>query len=167
MEILKLLNPGEIIVQVISFLLLLFILRRFLWDKVLKLLDRRKERISSQFKQIEESRLTVEQLKGEYRKHLDRIDTEAKEKIKQAFSEAKEIAEEVKKSAYQEAQKIIDKAKEEVGYEVSKAKEELKDRIIELAIEAAETVIQDKLTEEEDRHIVEDFLDKAGLIKQK
>ena len=167
MEILKLLNPSEIIVQIISFLILVFILRIFLWNKVLKLLDQRKEGIVLQIKQIEDSRLSAEQLKAEYQRHLEAIDIEAKEKIKQALLEARNITDGLKKNAYQDAQKIIDNAKQEVKYEVSRAKEELKDQIIGLAIEAAETVIQDKLTEEEDRRIVEDFLDKAGLIKQK
>jgi F0F1-type ATP synthase membrane subunit b/b' len=56
MELLKLLSGSEIVAQIISFLVLLFILRIFLWDKVLKVLDNRRERIASEFKQIEDTK---------------------------------------------------------------------------------------------------------------
>ena len=47
---------------------------------------------------------------------------------------------------------------EEIKRELVKAKEEIKAQIIDLAIGAAKTVITEKLTEDDDRKIVEDFL---------
>ncbi len=46
MELLKLLSTNEIVAQVLSFLILLFLLRKFAWKKILKILDERKEKIA-------------------------------------------------------------------------------------------------------------------------
>ena len=70
----------------------------------------------------------------------------------------------MKKKAHQDAQGIIEDARENVKYEITKAAEELKNRIVDLTISAAERVIQEKLTEEQDKILVRDFLEKVDEI---
>jgi F-type H+-transporting ATPase subunit b len=164
MELLKLLNTSEIVAQVISFLLLFFLLRIFAWKPLLKLLDERKAKIVSGFKTIEEAKQEMENLRAEYQSRLDGATAEVQAKIKEAVEEGKKLSEELKKAAYHDAQKIIDNARSDIKFELSKAKDELKDKIVELSISAAEIVIQDRLTEKEDRKIVKDFLDKIDTI---
>ena len=60
MELLKLLSTSEIIAQVVNFLLLLILMRVFFWKKVLKLLDERRDRISSQLEHIENTKKEIE-----------------------------------------------------------------------------------------------------------
>jgi F-type H+-transporting ATPase subunit b len=165
MELLKLLSASEVVAQVISFLLLFFILRIFAWKPLLKILDERKAKIASDFKAIEDAKQGVEKLRLEYQARIDAAGVEAQAKVKEAIEEGRKLTEELRKGAYQEAQKIIENARADIKYELSRAKDELKDQIIDLSIRAAETVIQDKLTEEEDRKIVENFLDKIDTIE--
>ena len=56
MELLKLLNPSEIVIQIICFLLLFAFLRIFAWKHVLDLLDERRARIAAEFQKIEETK---------------------------------------------------------------------------------------------------------------
>jgi len=165
MELLKLLSASEVFAQIISFLILFFILRAFAWKPLLKLLDERKARIAEGFLQIEETKQGVEKLKAEYQARLDTVAEEAGLKIKEAVKEGRQMADDIKRIAHQDAQKIIDDARRDIKYELAKAKDELKDQIIDLTIGAAETLIQDKLTEAEDRKIVENFLDKIDEIE--
>ena len=62
------------------------------------------------------------------------------------------------KKAHEEAQDIIIEARQQVKYGVSKAQDVLKEKIVDIALGAARTVIQEKLTEDGDRKIVEDFI---------
>ena len=55
MDLLKLLTAKEIVAQIISFLLLMALLRVFAWKKLLNLLDERRARIASEFKKIEDT----------------------------------------------------------------------------------------------------------------
>jgi F0F1-type ATP synthase membrane subunit b/b' len=52
-ELLKMLSGSEILAQILSFFILLFLLRIFAWKKILGLLDQRKEKISSQLSEID------------------------------------------------------------------------------------------------------------------
>jgi len=165
MELLKLLNTSEIVAQVTSFLLLFFLLRIFAWKPLLKLLDERKAKIASGLEAAEKAKQEMDNFKLEYQSKLEGASIEAQAKIKEALEEGKKLSEELKKAAYQDAQKIIDHARQDIKYELSKAKDELKDKIVELSINAAEIVIQEKLTEKEDRKIVKDFLDKIDTIE--
>jgi len=141
MELLKLLNSSEIVAQIISFLLLLSILRIFVWKKMLQLLDARKEKIASGLKRIEDTSLEVSKLKSAYELKLTLIEEEARAKIHRALEEGKKIREEVRKKAHEEAQDIIEDARTNIKYELSKAKEELKEQIVDLTINGMENLI--------------------------
>lgn len=165
MELLRQISASEIIAQIISFLLLVFILRIFVWKRLLNFLDERRQKISDEFKRIENTKLQIEELKSDYQKKLDLIADESRQKIKEAIAQGNILAEQIKKSANIESQKIIERAKEDIKFELSKAKEELKEKIVNLTMLAVETVIQDKLTEAEDRRVVENFINKVQDIE--
>ena len=158
MELLKLLSANEIVAQAVSFLILLFLMRILFWKRILKVLDERRERITSELKKIEEAKLEVSGLKSEYETQLDFIDEKAREKIRDAVEEGKTIVGEMTKEAHQEAQKIIESAKQDIKYEIAKAKEEMRDEIVDLTIKSAQNLIGEKLTEADDKKLVEDFL---------
>ena len=158
MELLKLLSASEIAAQIISFLLLLFILRIFAWKPLLKLLDERKTRIAEGFKKIEDTQAELSALKAKYEEELGSIEQKAREKIQEAIQQGQKASEEIKQKAKQEANRIIESAKEDIKFEISRAKEELKDQIVDLTIKATEQIIQEKLTEKQDRKLIYDFL---------
>lgn len=160
MELLKLLSANEITAQAVSFLVLLLLMRIFVWKKLLGLLDRRKETIASEFKSIEDTKLAAAKLQEELETRLKSIDELSKSRIDDALREGEKLAVEIKKQAHQEAQKIIEDARNYTKYELSKVKESLKDEIIDLVIKATEDVIEEKITEDGDRKIVESFLNR-------
>ena len=65
MGLLELISANEVVAQVISFLILLFLLRIFAWKKILKLLDESKEKILGEFKKIEDTKAEVSGLKAD------------------------------------------------------------------------------------------------------
>ena len=159
------LSGSEIVAQILSFCLLLFLLRQFAWKKILGLLDQRREKISLQLSQIEKTKLEIASLKSDYESKLATISAAAQAKIEEAVQEAKEINVQMRKKAHEEAQDIILDARLQVKYEVSKVQEQLKEKIVDIALGAARTVIQEKLTEVGDRKLVEDFIRQVQEIE--
>ena len=159
MELLKLLSTSEIIAQVINFLLLVILLRVFLWRRVLKLLDERRDRIVSQMESIENTKKDVEKMKADYEARLNAIEDIKRLKVREAVEEGREEAEAIKKEAHLSAQKIMDSAESDIKQEVARAREGLKDDIVDLTMKAVENIVKEKLTEKTDRKLVEDFLD--------
>ena len=164
MELLKLLDTSQIIAQIISFVILFFILRLFLWRRFLKVLDGRKEHIASELKKIEESKAEAAALKADYETRLEKIDRIAHARIEEAVLEGKRMASEIKNDADAQARKIIEKSEEALRAEFSRAREELRDQIVDITISAAEKVVEEKLTEKGDRKIVEDFLNRLDKM---
>lgn len=165
MELLKLLSASEIVAQIISFLILLVLLRILVWKRVLSLLDKRREKIASELKAAQDARKEIETLKANYEAQLKSIDQFTKVKIKEAISEGKKITEEMKKKAEKETGLLLENANEKIAQELLKAKEELKNHIIDLTISATENIIEKKLTPEDDRRLVEDFLESMNKPK--
>jgi len=163
-ELLKLLNANEIVAQILSFLILMFILRAFAWKKILGILDKRKERIAKELKDLENSRIDLEMLKKEYLEKINAIEVQAQKKIHDAMQESKVISEEARKLAHLQAQEIIDKAKESIKFELSKAKDDLKKEVIDLTISATENLIREKLTSDQDKRLVNDFLNEVDRL---
>jgi len=165
MELLKSLSTNEIVAQVVSFLLLLTLLRIFAWKKLLKMLDDRRERIASEFRKIEDAQSAVEKLRADYDKRLAGIEAEARAKIQEAVAEGKKVSQEIREGARQEARTILDKAQENIEMEVSKAKQELKEKVVELTLGTTEKLLKEKITGEKDRKLASDFLDELENVK--
>jgi len=165
MELLKLLSTSEIFAQVVSFLLLLWLLRAFAWKRLLKLLDERKARIATELNNIEKAKADVEGMKSAYAEKLAKIEDQARERIAQAVNEARRLAAEVKSKAEKDSEEIFKGARENIKAEVAKAREDLKDQIADLSIAVAEKVIQEKLSEEGEKRLALDFLNRLETKK--
>ncbi|MDD5634405.1 MAG: F0F1 ATP synthase subunit B [Candidatus Omnitrophica bacterium] len=163
MGILKLLSTNELITQIVNFFILLIIMRIFFWKRILTFLEERRARIAAEFKSIEDAKQETEKLKQEYEARLRAVEGEALAKIQEAADQGRKQAEEIRQKAYMEAQTIIDNAKASMRYEIIKAREKMKEEIIDLAMDATKAVIEEKLTEEDDKKLIEEFLKKIEV----
>jgi F-type H+-transporting ATPase subunit b len=164
-ELLKLLSTSQILAQIVSFLILLAIMRIFVWKKFLKLLDDRRDRIASELTHLEAAKKAVESLKAGYEAKVASMDAVAQSKIEEAVAEGERIAKEIIQRARFEAEKAGVNAREMINGELKKAREDLRKDIVDLTIAVAEKVIAEKITDDDDRKLVEDFLKKAETVK--
>ena len=153
------LDVQQIISQAISFLILLWVLRRFAWRPLLSMLDQRRERIEQDLAQAAAQKEELTLLEQEYRKRLATIDQEARVKIQEAIQESKRIAMEIQGEARLSAQAILTKANETIELELAKAKVTLRDQVAQMTMSAVERILQKKLDAETDRFLVEAFLE--------
>jgi len=163
MELLKLLSANEIAAQVVSFLLLLFLLRRYMWKPFLKVLDTRGRTVSDELKKIEDTKLEVEKMKADYEDKLSHIEDTARAKVEEAIREGRRVTDEIRADADDKAKKMIENAKAIINDELGKAKEDLRETVVDLALGAAEKVIDEKLTSDGDRKLVKDFLKNVAV----
>ena len=153
------LDVQQVISQALSFLLLLWVLRRFAWRPLLAMLDERRARIAQEFQQVAQSKAGLERLQKEYGKRLAVIEDEARSKIQQAVLEGKRIAVEIQEQARAQGLALITKSKDTVELEIAKAKVTLRDELAALTIGAVERILHEKLDAEKDRQLVNAVLD--------
>jgi F-type H+-transporting ATPase subunit b len=155
---------AQFVVNILAFLLLLVILKKFAWGALLKLIDERREKIASEFALIEQTKRELEKLKSDYQAHLTRIEEEARVKIQQAVLEGRRVASEIEEGARARSRESLDKTKEAIALEVAKAREELKEQVVDLAIQATHKVLERHLDEETDRRMIEAFIREVNTL---
>jgi F-type H+-transporting ATPase subunit b len=162
MELLKMLSTNEVVAQVVSFLILLFLLRAFAWRPILKMLDERRDNIASEYKRIEEQKKEAEMTRAEFEQKLRKIEDVAKLKIQEMMTDAHKAAQEMKDDAQREAAMIIKKTEINTRYEVAKAKEKIKEDVASLVLDAAGLLLGEKMTEQRDKKLAEDFIERLS-----
>lgn len=134
--------------MLVSFSIVLFVLRKFAWKPILKALKDRENSIRDALTSADEAKKEMESLKADNEK----IIIEAKKERDNLISEAKDIKEsiisEAKKSASVEAHKITESAKQQIEAEKQSAIEDMKKQIAELSVQIAEKLLNQKLADD-------------------
>ena len=156
---------GQVITQIIGFLVALWILKKFAWKPLLGILEERREKIKSEFDNIEVERKKADNLKVQLDRHLKEIDTTARQKIQEAIKEGQKIANEIKENARQDAKGIRDKARDELERDIAKAKVQLKNDLINITMRTTEKMIREQLDEKKQKELDSRFIDEVENLK--
>lgn len=154
---------AQAITHLISFLLALWLLKKFAWTPLMNLLDERRNKIKDEFDKIDSEKANVSKLADDYDSKLKHIDDERRAEIVKAVEEGKKIAAEIKSTAQNEARELSEKTKNDLEREVAKAKVQLRDDMVGITLAAAEKVIHEKLDDTKHRELIGRFID--GLEK--
>ena len=118
-------NPILLAAQVVNFFILLFILKRFLYKPILKVLEERKKKIEDSLKNAEEIERKLQLTEDEKEKILAKTSQEAQKLLDRVKKEIELMKEEGKVEAQQEASRIIQKGQEQLKAEMEKMRQEL------------------------------------------
>ena len=149
----------QIISQALSFLLLLWVLKRFAWRPLLGILDARRAHIERELREAAQRQEELVRLQQEYGEKLAQIHDEARRKIQEAILQSKRISMEIQEQARAQGAAILAKAKETVELELAKAKVMLRDEVADMTLEAVERLLRQKLDPKTDKVLIEHILD--------
>jgi F-type H+-transporting ATPase subunit b len=149
---------GSLLVQLISFLLLLVVLFRFVYRPLISTLEARTGAIRQQLAEAQAAREAAQRQLGEFEAKLQAAQAEAQTVREQALREAAETRERLTAEARQEATRLLESARAEIQQDVRRAKAELRAEVGALAIEIAERLIQKSLRGEDHERLVQDAL---------
>jgi F-type H+-transporting ATPase subunit b len=144
--------------QVINFLILLFLLNRFLFKPILARLDDRSATISKGLEDAEAAARDRELARAEREAAVAEARKEANEMIARANKIAEDTRNEILTSARAEAEKVSTRAREEIVAEKDKAMAEIRGQVAELALAAAGKLVRRQMDDPTQRRLVEDFL---------
>ena len=148
----------KLLFQVVNFLLLLYLLNRFLFKPVLKLLDERESRIRKGLEDAEAAARDRELAKAEREAALDEARKEAQAMVARANKIAEDSRAEILADAKEQADKVATRAREEITAEKEKAMAELRGTVADLALQAASRLVRSEMDTPTQRRLVEDFL---------
>jgi|SRR6185503_2646702 F-type H+-transporting ATPase subunit b len=161
----NLIDVPQVLTQILGFLLMVWILRRYAWGPVMGMLEARREKIAGEFKEAERRKAEAEGLKAKYDAELRTIDAQARQKINEAMAEGQRVAGEIKTQAQTDAAARLERAADEIAREREKAKEIVKEQIVTLSLRAAEKILRQKLDDPAQRKLVGEFVDEVEAAR--
>ena len=135
-------DPWNIIWTVVNLLFLYWIFKKFLFDRVMGVINQRDEMIQKQFSEAKKSQDDAESLKSDYKKKLESAKTQADQIILDARARAEAEQEKALERTRQEADSMLEKAKADIASEQDKATKAAEAEIAKLAILAARKIVK-------------------------
>jgi len=148
----------------ISFLILLFLLRKFAWKPILGAVNTREESIKSALESAEAAKKEMENLTADNEKLLKEARAERDAMMKEARELKTKMIADAKDEAKIEADKMISNAQAAIQSEKKSAIAEIKTQVASLSLDIAEKVVKDELSNKDKQlKLVETMLDDAKL----
>ncbi len=160
MQVIELLglNWNDFLWHTVNFIVLIFLISRFLYKPIVGLLDERRERIRESLEAAERARAEAERSDRERENLLAETRREIQEMLTNAQQMAARIQDDARTQATEDARRIVEAAQREAEAERATAMADLRREVAGLAVLAAERVIGQSMNDKAHRKLVDDFL---------
>jgi F-type H+-transporting ATPase subunit b len=151
-------NPGLILWTILTFLVLLVILRMMAWKPLIHALTAREERIRVALQQAEEARRASKDLLEENRRQMANAEEEAQRILREGRELAEKMKGEIVERASSSARTIVEQARDEIRREKEAAITELRAEVADIAITAAGKLLDENLDTPKQRTLVDNVI---------
>lgn len=157
-------NLTTIIGTWLNLLILFLVLKHFLFNKVNKVIEDRKNEVAQSYKDADEAKENAKKLEAEYAERMSGAKEESAQIIQAATKKAQLRSDEIIGDAKLEAKGITEQARAEIEREKKIAVNQIKDDITDIAFSAAQAVIEKDLNTKENERLIEQFIDNVGEV---
>ena len=155
----KLLNPdlGLIITTIVTFALLLLILKKAAWKPILDGITQREAKIRGDLDQAQKAQVDAEALRSKYENQLSEAQRTIQDLVNQAKKDAERSRADLLVVAKQEADRVLEKGRRDLEGETDRLKSELRQEVAGLSLSIAEKIVNRSL----DKAVQDDVLKDA------
>jgi F-type H+-transporting ATPase subunit b len=151
-------NGFWIVIAAVNFLFFLFVVQRFAFGPVSRMLEARRERLEQGVRDAEQARRDRESAEQERLAALNEARREANDILARAQKVAQETRDADIAATRTELERMRVRATDEIEAEKGRALAELRGEVAELALQAAGRVVRETMTDQRQRRLVEEFL---------
>lgn len=151
-------NPGVVFWTVLTFIILLFVLKKYAWKPLLGALEERENSIKESLEAAEKAMGKAQEVSKENEAALREAELMAQKIRKEAIEGAEMLRTERIEKTKEEAAQILEQARKTIEQEKKRAMLELRDEVARLAIQAASTIIDNQLDSEKNKKLVDSFI---------
>lgn len=155
-------NPVTLIAQICNLFLQLFVVKKFFLNKILAILDARREAADKEIVDAKNAREEAMNIKATYEENMRQAKAEANALLQHAQKTASARSEEIISQAQAQAVQIKEKAAADIAQEKKKAINDAKDEISGLALAIAGKVVERELNDTDQAQLIDRFLDELG-----
>ena len=155
------LNLKEIIFVIVNFLVLVFVLGKFIYQPFLGALDKRKKRIQDTFAAADAVSRRADAKLAKYERRIAHVEDESRAIMKEAKKRAEEQAQQIVDDATKQASDIVTRAQRAIEQERLKALDDMREEIATLALLAAEQIVEKEVDKSGQDAIIENVIEDA------
>ncbi|MCK8623977.1 F0F1 ATP synthase subunit B [Apilactobacillus xinyiensis] len=158
------LYTGNLLFTAFCFIILMGLIKHFAWGPLSEMMDKRANKIANDINSAEKSRQEAEKLAAQREEALSKSQDDASAIVNRAKDTAKQQGEQIVNSARTDAQSIKNSAQKEIEQERKDALANTKDDVANLSIEIASKIIQKELKADDQKALIDSYIE--GLGKQ-
>jgi F-type H+-transporting ATPase subunit b len=151
-------NIGNLIAQVVTFIILLIVLGKYVFPLLFKTMDQRAATIREGVENAEKSRRELAEAQQRVEALLEQARRDAQAAIGRATAAAEQVRVGIEQDAQKRAQDILTQAERRIQQEVAQARVQLRQEVADLAIQAAEHVVGKSMDQATSRRLVSEFV---------
>ncbi len=148
--------------QVVAFLILLWLLRKFVYPPLVAMLDKRDAEIAASQKAARDMQKEADMTHKKTATMLNKARAEADEIVADAKAQSAQIIDSAETRATEKAEAITKKAEADMAQQVSAAKKALRGEMIDLVASATETVTSKAVSDKADKALIEKAIKEAS-----
>jgi F-type H+-transporting ATPase subunit b len=156
-------TTGLMIWTLVTFVVVLIVLRRYAFGPIQQMLDARRQAIVADLDAAESARTEAQEALAEYRQQL----AEARKEAGKIVEDARRVGDERRTAAVAELEaekaRLMRQTQEEIRAETRQALNAIKQQVANLAVAATEKVVRARLDEAEQRRLIEEALADVDL----
>ena len=156
-------NLYEIFMQMVNFLILLYLLNKFLLKPLAEFIENRTATIKNDLESASKNKNESENLIEQQKQLLSDARKEAKTIREKATESSKAERTRVLAETNKEAESMISRAKDEMDLTINKLKNELLVEVGELSVDLAEKILGRTITEKDKKEIVSEGIKKLSV----
>ena len=158
-------TPGLMIWTIVAFFITFFVLKRYAFGPIQKMLDERREQIRRSIEEAENARAEARKLLEEHRALMK----EARGQAEQILAEARHTREAMEKRMREETeaerQRRLEETRREIAAETQRALEQIRSEVADLTLEATAIVVGKKLDADRDRELITEAIGSLDFSK--
>ncbi len=150
------------VAQLLNFGLQLLLFKRFLFEPVKKILEKRQNEVNTVYADAEQANIAAQEAKRSYETHLATARQEAEDITSKAVASAKLQSDQILSAAKEESDKLRAKASADIELERQRAMSEAKGEISKMAVEIASKLVEKEIDENTHSALIDRFIDEIG-----
>jgi F-type H+-transporting ATPase subunit b len=142
----------------VAFSVFAWILAKFAWGPLLKIVDEREKTIRDQVDSAEKAAADAKSMLAQHQELLKGAGRERDEILAHATRDSEALRAELHSKARADAEQVVARAREQMLREKDQAIAELRAQVADIAVEAASRIVKSSLSEEAQRKLVDDYI---------
>lgn len=155
-------NIWDTLISLANLILLFYIVKKFLYKPVKKVLKARQNEIESQYANAENAQKKANEDREQWEKTLSGANAKADEIIKDATDIAKNRGESIVNDAKERAESIVRQAEQDAILERKKATDGIKKEIVEVSGALTSKMLEREINTDDHRTLIDEFIEKIG-----